>query len=141
MDNYKILIPVDASICSQSALRFAVSLARAQEMARMTLLFVDSGVVPLYDEQLGVLEPNRLMSMMKLRVAQRAVDADVPIEERVEYGEPAEKIVEVAIEIGANLIVMGTHGRTGLDRVLMGSVAQSVLRGAPCPVLLVKDGT
>jgi nucleotide-binding universal stress UspA family protein len=139
MDIYRILVPTDFSPHSQVALRCAVSLAHAREAATITLLYVDPGVVPLYDERLGILEPNRMMAMMKLRIAERLVDVDVPVDERVVYGDPNEKIVEVACEHGADLIVMGTHGRSGLERVLMGSVAESVLRDAPCPVLFIKD--
>jgi nucleotide-binding universal stress UspA family protein len=53
-------------------------------------------------------------------------------------GDPAGEIIRYATEARADLIVLGTHGRTGLDRLLMGSVAEKVLRGAPCSVLVVK---
>jgi nucleotide-binding universal stress UspA family protein len=53
-------------------------------------------------------------------------------------GDPAQVIVQFARERGCSLIVMGTHGRTGLERLLMGSVAEQVVRKAPCPVLTVK---
>jgi nucleotide-binding universal stress UspA family protein len=53
-------------------------------------------------------------------------------------GDPAEEIINYAAEASIDLIVMGTHGRTGLERLLMGSVAEKVLRGAPCSVLVVK---
>ena len=55
-------------------------------------------------------------------------------------GHPAETIVRVAQERAADLIVMGTHGRTGLQHVLLGSVAEKVVRLAPCPVLTVRYG-
>ena len=57
---------------------------------------------------------------------------------RVHEGDPATQIVRVAQETRCDLIVLGTHGRTGLGRLLMGSVAEQVLRKAPCPVLTVK---
>ena len=57
----------------------------------------------------------------------------------VAVGHPADTIVRVAQERGADLIVMGTHGRTGLQHVLLGSVAEKVVRLAPCPVLTVRD--
>jgi nucleotide-binding universal stress UspA family protein len=60
------------------------------------------------------------------------------VEHRMERGEPAPVILGVAEEIGADLIVMGTHGRTGFRRLLMGSVAEQVVRKAPCPVLTMK---
>jgi nucleotide-binding universal stress UspA family protein len=62
----------------------------------------------------------------------------VRLERRLEDGDPAEEIVRVAEEVAADLIVMATHGRTGLGRLLMGSVAEEVLRKAPCPVLTVR---
>jgi nucleotide-binding universal stress UspA family protein len=61
-----------------------------------------------------------------------------PWEVEVAMGQPADTIVRVAQERGADLIVMSTHGRTGLQHVLMGSVAEKVVRLAPCPVLTVK---
>jgi len=60
------------------------------------------------------------------------------VEHRLEEGDTAKVILDVALEIGAGLIVMGTHGRTGLGRLLLGSVAEQVLRKAPCPVLTAK---
>ena len=60
------------------------------------------------------------------------------LEHRLEEGDPATMILNVAQETGAGLIVMGTHGRTGLERLLMGSVAEQVMRKAPCPVLTMR---
>lgn len=65
--------------------------------------------------------------------------AGLAVEHRLEYGDPAAVILEVAQEIGAGLIVMGTHGRTGLRRLLMGSVAERVVRKASCPVLTLRS--
>ena len=53
-------------------------------------------------------------------------------------GVPFREIPEAAKEVGADLIVLGTHGRTGLERMMMGSVAERVVRGAPCPIFLVR---
>jgi nucleotide-binding universal stress UspA family protein len=63
----------------------------------------------------------------------------IAVEYRLEYGVPEEGVLKVAQEIGADMIVMGTHGRTGLKRFLMGSVAEYVMRKAPCPVLTVRS--
>ena len=65
-------------------------------------------------------------------------DPGMEVEYRVAEGEPAAEVIRQARLLGANLIVMGTHGRTGLGRLLMGSVAEAVLRRAPCPVLTLK---
>ncbi len=62
-------------------------------------------------------------------------------EVEVEVGDPADAIVRLAQERGVDLIVMGTHGRTGLSHVILGSVAEKVMRLAPCPVLTVKMAT
>src|SRR5262249_55533055 len=63
---------------------------------------------------------------------------EIPVEHRLSEGDPAAEILRVADEVGADLIGMGTNGRTGPGRLLMGSVAEAVLRGARCPVLMVK---
>lgn len=60
------------------------------------------------------------------------------VETRVETGPPARTIVRVADDIGADYIVMGSHGRSGASRILLGSIAESVTRRAPCPVLIVR---
>jgi nucleotide-binding universal stress UspA family protein len=65
-------------------------------------------------------------------------DLKYPVETRLGRGFAAEEILQVASDVGCDLIVMGSHGRTGLGRLLMGSVAESVLTGASCPVLVVK---
>ena len=64
-----------------------------------------------------------------------------PVELRVVFGRPFERIVETAVAEDVGLIVMGTHGRTGLERVAVGSVAERVIRLAPCPVLTLKAPT
>ena len=76
-----------------------------------------------------------LQAFIPPRVAQH------PCELRVVFGRPFERIVETAVKEKADLIVLGTHGRTGLARVAMGSVAERVVRLAPCPVLTVKAPT
>ena len=66
-------------------------------------------------------------------------DSNVPVERRLLAGDPADAIIRLAESEHIDLIVMGTHGRRGLSRLLMGSVAESVVRVAPCPVLTVKQ--
>ena len=57
----------------------------------------------------------------------------------VTWGKPAREIARVAEETGASLLVVGTHGRRGAERLLLGSVAETLVRTAPCPVLTIKD--
>ncbi len=68
----------------------------------------------------------------------QAPDSKVSIEHRLEEGIPAAEILRVAQETKCDLIVMGTHGRTGMAHLLMGSVAEQVVRKALCPVMIVK---
>jgi nucleotide-binding universal stress UspA family protein len=68
----------------------------------------------------------------------KAPDASVRVEYQLAEGHPAAEILRAARETPCDLIVMGTHGRTGFRRMLMGSVAEEVLRRAPCPVLTVR---
>lgn len=68
----------------------------------------------------------------------QAPEGGLAVEYRLEYGEPGTVILAVAQEINADLIVMATHGRTGLRRLLMGSVAEHIVRRAPCPVLTLR---
>src|SRR5262249_14919607 len=65
-------------------------------------------------------------------------DLKYPVESRLSRGDAAEEIIRTAGELGCSLIVMSTHGRTGLSRLLMGSVAESIVSKADCPVLVVK---
>jgi nucleotide-binding universal stress UspA family protein len=125
-----ILHPTDFSERSGYAFQLACSLAR-DHGARLIVLHVMP--VPLvqekrlYREEMAE-ELNRL----------GAPDAQVRVEHRLEEGDPATQILRVAQETTCDLIVLGSHGRTGLDRLLMGSVAEQVVRRASCPVLTVK---
>jgi nucleotide-binding universal stress UspA family protein len=71
-------------------------------------------------------------------VADAAAKVGVPVETKVATGIPSEDIARVARELPADLIIMGTHGRAGMSHLLLGSVAEKVVRGAPCPVLTVR---
>src|SRR5262249_22197666 len=71
-------------------------------------------------------------------VVSRGREAGVTVQKEHVEGVPAAKILEVAARLGTDLIVMGTHGRTGISALLLGSTAQSVLHGAQVPVLLVR---
>ena len=63
-----------------------------------------------------------------------------PVEKRTEVGDVAGTICRVAEEVGVDVIVVGSHGRTGLQRLFLGSVSEHVVRHAPCPVLVVREG-
>ncbi|MEM7311814.1 MAG: universal stress protein [Planctomycetota bacterium] len=140
MNHCMILVPVDFSESSAAALETAIELAEARQPATVWLFHVDPGLVPHYETELGVLEPTRLMHRLRMRSIEWKVGLDFPCIEEIVYGDPVEEILKKADELDADLIVMGTHGRTGLDRILVGSVTEQVLRKSPCPVLCVKPG-
>jgi len=141
----KILVPVDFSDCSTEAIRLGSELARRFE-AKLTLLHVFqpfSYVIPdgyvLYSaNQLGA-----LLSAFDAQLASAKKEAEAAGAPAVTttqlQGVPAQEISDLAKAEKFDLIVMGTHGRTGLQHVLLGSVAERVVRHAECPVLTVRQ--
>ncbi len=123
-----ILYPTDFSSYSNQAYFHAVALAE-NHGAALTILHVrapdaaDEGERRHWREQLEQIRP---------------LNEGIHVRHVLLEGDPAAEIVDYAREANSDLIVMGTHGRTGLERLLMGSVAERVLREAPCSVLVVK---
>jgi nucleotide-binding universal stress UspA family protein len=136
---HTILHPTDFSDRAGYAFRVACALARAGG-ARLVILHVAQPLWTLGGIQ-GVppvpLEYGREGLEELLRRLQPP-DPAVAVEHRLELGDPAAEILRAARECSCDLIVMGTHGRGGLGRLLMGSVAEAVVRQAPCPVLTVR---
>jgi len=141
----EILVPVDFSETSLHAVRLAVKLVRSGTGGRVTL--VHCGVVPYVDAgPFGAAVPGVLVAahdemaaerMHALqRVAREEIPEGVPVRCLVREGFPPEEILAEAESGKHDLIVIGTHGRTGVERVLLGSVAERVLRGAKVPVLV-----
>jgi nucleotide-binding universal stress UspA family protein len=132
-----ILHPTDFSDHSECALWLTDTLAR-EHGARVILLHVLPPPVS-YGEVIARAGPDGYKDQLwrvleDLKPPNRAA----AYETRLADGDAAHKIVEVPQEEKVNLIVMGTHGRTGLRRVVLGSVAEHVLRHSPCPVLTIK---
>lgn len=137
---HTILFPTDFSENADQAFPLACSLARDCG-ARLVVLYV---MPPLLErERLDARQhPEEYYAgLWKALRELRTPDENVHVEHRLEEGNAAEKILEVAEEIQAGLIVMATHGRTGLGRVLLGSIAEQVLRRAACPVLTVRPSS
>lgn len=137
-----ILVPVDFSTGALHALNFAASLARRLGSSIVLVHVMDSIYVS------GRFDSRRLRSLRaeaheesKRRLsalAKRRVRPQVPVRHYLLKGAPSVKIVEMALKVGADLIVMGSEGRTGMKRFLVGSVAEKVIRHARCPVLVVR---
>jgi nucleotide-binding universal stress UspA family protein len=139
----RILVPVDLMEGSKAVVDYAVQLARPfnasievmhawepPQYVAPDLLVAAPGWNP------QSLEKTALDAARKeLTTLIGSINAPAPITQRLEVGEPAAATLRVAETGGFDLIVMGTHGRRGLPRLLLGSVAQKVIARAPCPVL------
>jgi nucleotide-binding universal stress UspA family protein len=141
----RILCPVDFSEFSRHALSHAVALARRYE-GRVTLLYVAPllpSVVtfPMSVDPLTLDAASRQGLWEELREFAGKLRDEVPMDVALLEGDAARQIVERAREGQADLVVMGTHGRSGFERWMLGSVTEKVLRKAPCPVLTVPRAT
>ena len=139
----KILVPVDFSDYSKSTVEYAVLLA-GRFHASIDLVHViepfaydvtdTAQVVDHYGALIRIAD--RLMINARERITRRGIK----VRSLVLRGSPAPEIVNEARRRRADLIIMGTHGRTGLEHLMLGSVAERVVRLAPCPVLTVRSG-
>jgi universal stress protein A len=138
-----VLVPIDFSATADRALAYAIALAQ-QLQARLTLLHVlemtpvtmdemTAGVTATYLEAQET-EAQHLLQASLERVQRAGLQGDSLLVQ----GTPTQMIVDMAGEQGVDLILMGTHGRTGLAHMFLGSVAEHVVRAAPCPVLLTR---
>ncbi|MDQ7858373.1 MAG: universal stress protein [Armatimonadota bacterium] len=138
-----VLVPVDFSAGAEAAVEWAQAIAARFGAALVLLHVVDTTANALIGGPGGVLAPPPPALYDGLREeARRALDdlgARTPgARTLLREGTPRTEILAVAREIGADLIVMGTHGRTGLAHLLFGSVAEYVVRHAPVPVFTVR---
>jgi nucleotide-binding universal stress UspA family protein len=132
----KILYPTDFSSYSNQAYFHAIALAKTHG-ATLTVLFVynpDSTITPGAQ---GDEDTARTYWQDQLEQI-RPTDDGIPVSHVLLQGDPATEIVRYGRDAQMDLIVMGTHGRTGVERLLLGSVAEKVLRDASCSVLVVK---
>ena len=139
-----ILVPSDFSKCSDAALRYGLELARRFD-ARLHLLHVvqDPATQPWAAEGLSV-PLFDVVDQWQAEARQRLI-ASVPrpdagrVTAVATVATPCQEILRYADEQAIDLIVMGTHGRGGMSHMLLGSIAERVVRRAPCPVLTVRD--
>jgi nucleotide-binding universal stress UspA family protein len=144
MDIRCILAPTDFSELSTQGLKSALELAKSFG-ARLALLHVVEpppypveGIMPSYSGATLLDDLERQASNELAQTLPETQVSGVEVTRRVVVGIPYRKIVEVAEEDKADLIVMTTHGRTGLSHLVMGSVAERIVRTAPCPVLTIR---
>jgi nucleotide-binding universal stress UspA family protein len=139
----KILFPIDFTAHFESLVPWVSTFAEkfgatvyvlfiTQDLSNFSTFFVPHGNIQSFQEE-AVTSAKKKMAA----VAQDSFKGFPKLETRVDVGSPAEKILELANKEKIDLIIMGVHGRKGLDRAIFGSVADKVVQSAPCPVLTV----
>jgi nucleotide-binding universal stress UspA family protein len=138
----KILIPTDGSDYSLRAAEFGIYLAKVFRAEVITIYVIDEVIL---EEIAKTSEKTVVERELKEKgesylsyVTRLAEKEDLKAEAILARGEPHDEIVHCAKSLGVNLIVMGTYGRRGTDRILIGSVAERVIEYASCPVLVVR---
>ncbi len=140
----KVLCPIDFSEHSLTALDVALKVVQ-QNDAKLYILNVaplqagSVGLQPVPMDPYGYLEKGRHEQLVKL--AGEKIPGSVRYETLVVSGDPAQKVLDTAGDLDADLIVMGTHGRKGLSHLVLGSVAERVVRESPTPVLTAHSKT
>jgi nucleotide-binding universal stress UspA family protein len=134
---HSILVPTDFSATSEAALQYATEMALTLS-ARLYLMHVPGKTGEHFEANFphGQFEAAARKGLSSFLTPEQ-IERLRP-EYAVRVGTPAEEIVRYADFCDVDLIIMGTHGRTGVAHALMGSVAEQVVRAAPCPVLLVR---
>jgi nucleotide-binding universal stress UspA family protein len=143
---HKILFPIDLTEDYQALFPWVMTFAKkfdatlyvlfvTQDLAEFSTFYVPHINIKSFQDEVMKSAQQKLNEVMKESFK------DFPkVESGVAVGAPADKIVEAAKKEKANLIIMGTHGRKGIERTLFGSVADKVVRDAPCPVLCIHPG-
>ena len=144
MEIKNILCPTDFSDISKSAIDYAVSMARSFD-AKLILMHSEDQLHGFDQYQILALTPHEIAEKM-LKQAEAELEQiagniakDIKVETAVRQGKAFVEIIQMAAERDVDLIVMGSHGRTGLSHAMLGSVAEKVVRKAPCPVLIAKE--
>jgi nucleotide-binding universal stress UspA family protein len=138
-----ILLPTDFSDGSSEAFETAVEMAR-DSGARLTLFHVHHIPTTVFPDVIMPLSPELMQNVQHSadlvleQLRERAVAAGVETDCKTAFGSTHTEICDAAETLGVDLIVIGTHGRGGLSHALLGSVAEKVVRKAPCPVLTVR---
>lgn len=136
----EILLPTDGSAGMETVIDHAAGLADVHDATLHAVYVVDTASltdVPLEASMEGVSEALRQEGETALREVEHRVQR-APVETDLVDGSPAREIKNYAAESGCDLVVMGTHGRSGVDRLLLGSVAERVVRSSEVPVLTVR---
>ncbi|SDG34211.1 universal stress protein [Halorientalis regularis] len=137
----RILLPTDGSAEMEPVVDHAAALAERDDALIHALYVVDAASfssLPMETSWEGISELLYEEGTAALNEVERTVDDRAPVERIVVEGKPSSTIVEHAVDDDCDLIVMGTHGRGGIDRLLLGSVAERVVRRSSVPVMTVR---
>ena len=138
MNAKKILCATDFSSASEEALRYAEALAR-DTGAKLLIVHVEEPPLPYGTGELFLGTSAEMTPLVEETLeGVKPSDPAIEYEHRMLMGDAASEIVRLATEEEVDMIVVGSHGRTGLGRMLMGSVAEVVVRRATCPVIAIK---
>lgn len=143
--SHTIIVPVDRSRFSEQAIPAAVAVARQRgACVHLVRVYEPMGVAPAFD-MLPLYDPEwedkvRRGEELELSTLAEVVRerAGVSVQHALIDGPVVDALLRYAADVGADLVVMSTHGRSGIGRLVLGSVAESVVRRAPCPVMLVR---
>lgn len=141
----KIVVPIDFSDASKHAAQYAAALARRLDASLHLVHVLEpsemvTGTFEFYGgPSAEYLDRLYWSKRSQLIAVSASLDGDVRVTNEVRHGTPAESIRDAAVDYGADLVIMSTHGRSGLSHLLMGSVAEQVIRTARCPVLVIRD--
>ncbi len=141
----RIVVPIDFSNESTQAAQYAAALARRLDASVHLVHVLESSDMPGGPFEFHGRPAAELLDQLYWQTRQHLVavgaglEGGVHVTSEVRHGTPADSIRQAAIDYGADLVIMSTHGRTGLSHLLMGSVAEQVIRTARCPVLVVRD--
>lgn len=140
-----ILVPIDFSDYSKNALRYAAQFAK-QFNAKIFLVYVVEPMIYPADFSMGQVAIPSMDSDLQNRAAQELkvlaknfIESTINFETLIKTGKPFVEINETAKEVDADIIIMATHGHTGVEHLLFGSTAEKVVRKAPCPVLTLRE--
>ncbi len=141
----KILVPIDFSDYSKKALHYTVTLAKSFN-AELFLIYVIEPMVYPADLSMGqMVIPQSELNMSEKAKSELEELAASEIGDSLKYniliktGKPFMEIIETASEVDADLIIIATHGHTGVEHLLFGSTAEKIVRKAPCPVLTLRE--
>lgn len=127
-----IMVPTDGSKCSLKAENIAISIAKNFKAKLVVVHIIDEKLI--YPFEVLEEEGNTILD----EAARKGKDEGVDVEQVLIVGSPAHDMEKIVEKTGADLVVIGTHGKTGIRKILMGSVAESTIKTVKVPVLLAK---